>query len=78
MQSLQQQLPAAAVINQSVDSDCFTDMAQMSAALKAQSKEYSKSAEKLYRSAVFQKYLPVIVIVGIILLVLLFRWLYSK
>ena len=52
-------------------------MAEMSAALKAQSKEYSKSAQKLYRSAVFQKYLPVVVIAAIVLLVLLFRWLYS-
>jgi hypothetical protein len=55
----------------------FADMAQMSAALKAQSKEYSKSAGKLYRSAVFQKYLPLLVIAGIVVLVLLFRWLYS-
>lgn len=53
-------------------------MQQMSAALKAQSKEYSKSAQKLYRSAVFQKYLPVLVLVGVVLLILLFRWLYKR
>jgi hypothetical protein len=52
-------------------------MAQMSAALKAQSKEYSKSAEKLFRSAVFQKYLPCIVLAGVVFLIVLFRWLYS-
>ena len=64
-----------------VHNDCAhwrADMQQMSAALKAQSKEYSKSAQKLYRSAVFQKYLPVLVLVGVVLLILLFRWLYKR
>lgn len=52
-------------------------MAQMSAALKVHSKEYLRSGEKLYRSAVFQKWMPCMVIGGVLVLVLLFRWTYS-
>lgn len=52
-------------------------MAKMSSDLVEESKKYQKSAQKLYRSAVFQKYLPYAVVVGIILLILVFRRLYS-
>jgi Synaptobrevin len=54
------------------------DMASMSSALVEESKKYQRGAEKLYRSAVFKKYLPFIVVGAVILLIIMFRWLYSK
>lgn len=52
-------------------------MASMSSALVEESKKYKKSAQKLYHSAVFQKYLPWAVLAGIVLLIIAFKWLYS-
>lgn len=56
---------------------CYADMAKMSNDLVEESKKYQKSAQKLYRSAVFQKYLPWAVVLGIVLLIFAFRRLYS-
>jgi Synaptobrevin len=53
-------------------------MASMSSALVEESKKYQRGAEKLYRSAVFKKYLPFIVVGVVILLIIMFRWIYSK
>lgn len=55
----------------------IADMATMSSALVEESKKYKKSAQKLYNSAIFQKYLPWAILAGIVLLVLVFKWLYS-
>lgn len=55
----------------------MTDMASMSSALFEESKKYKKSANKLYKSALFRKYLPWIVLAVVFLLVLIFRRLYS-
>lgn len=55
----------------------MSDMATMSSALVEESKKYKKSAQKLYNSAIFQKFLPWAILAGIVLLVLVFKWLYS-
>lgn len=52
-------------------------MSQMSSQLFEESKKYKKGADKLYKSALFRKYLPWAVLVVVILLVFFFRRLYS-
>jgi Synaptobrevin len=54
------------------------DMASMSSALVEESKKYQRGAEKLYRSAVFKKYFPFLIVAAVILLIFIFRWIYSK
>jgi len=53
-------------------------MSDMSSQLINASSKYSKGARDLYRSALLRKYAPWAALAGVALLVLLFRWLYSK
>ena len=53
------------------------EMQEMSTLLSNDARQFAVSARDLYHQALFRKYLPWIVIIGIILLVFILRvWLY--
>ncbi|KAF8067411.1 SEC22 [Scenedesmus sp. PABB004] len=53
-------------------------MTKLSSTLAMESKSYSKRAKDLHTQALLRKYLPVAVVVGVVLLVLLFRKLLAR
>ncbi|KAK9823230.1 hypothetical protein WJX72_001198 [[Myrmecia] bisecta] len=48
-------------------------MSQMSSALTAESKQYATRAKDLYRQALIRKYMPIVVVVGVVILLLWLR-----